>query len=74
MSKEICFRDVNDILDFVSVATAYPYPMDICCGSLTVDAKSVIGVMAIGIGRKVTVKAYMDDAGDLCEKIVKYAA
>ena len=74
MNKLIRFNQVEDILDFVSVTKDYPYHMDICYGNHTVDAKSIMGVMAIGLGRDVTLKAYTDDAMDLCKKIEKYAA
>lgn len=74
MNKRIRFNKVEDILEFVSLASSYPYHMDICYGSQTVDAKSIVGVMAIGIGRDVILKAYTDDAEDLCKKIEKYAA
>lgn len=74
MNKRIRFNKVEDILEFVSLASSYPYHMDICCGSQTVDAKSIMGVMAVGIGRDLILKIYADDPGDLYQKIEKYAA
>lgn len=74
MSTRIRFNKVEDIIEFVSLVSAYPYPMDICCGSWTVDAKSIVGVMAIGSGKELVLKIYADDSRELYQEIEKYAA
>ncbi len=52
-----------------------PFQIDACCGSYMVDAKSIMGMMAIGAGKKVELKIYSDEGiGNLEQLIRTYAA
>lgn len=75
MCVQVCFKRVDEILDFVSEMERVPFHVDACCGSYTVDAKSIMGMMSIGIGKKVELKLYTEDnTGELEHVIGNYAA
>ena len=46
-SIRVKFEQAKDIVDFVKTASKYSYDIDVRCGSIVVDAKSLVGVMAI---------------------------
>ncbi len=66
--------DIADALEFVNVVERYPYTMDLCCGSVVVDAKSILGVMYLGFNHVVNLRVYADDCGSLRQDIEKYVA
>lgn len=47
----ITFHDTEDILKFMRITKPYPFHMDLVSGKRTVDAKSLLGVLAIGHAR-----------------------
>lgn len=48
---KIMFHSVEEIEEFVNHANAVTIDMDLCSGSRMVDAKSILGVLAMGIGK-----------------------
>ena len=48
--------------------------MDMKKGRLVVDAKSILGIMNLGLNNVIQLTMYTDDCTDLQEKIAKYAA
>lgn len=65
-TAKIMFRSVADAERFVSCAERYPNHMDIQCGNRMVDAKSLLGVIGLGVERKLNLKIY----GDGCEELL----
>lgn len=70
----VSFKNPNEVLDFVSRVTKYPYDMDLSRGSVVVDAKSLLGIMNLGFNQVVNLKVYSDECYDLCHDIEKYIA
>ena len=44
----LTFRNPDEVLDFVKTVEQYPFDMDLCRGSVVVDAKSLLGIMNLG--------------------------
>lgn len=42
------FCETNDILEFVRIVNQYPFHMDLVSGNRAVDAKSLLGTLALG--------------------------
>ena len=62
-------------MNFVNKVSEAPFQIDACYGSYMVDAKSIMGMMAIGAGKKVELKIYSDEGvGNLEQLIRTYAA
>lgn len=70
----ITFRTLNDVADFVTIAEKYPYNMDLSIGSVVIDAKSLIGIMNLGLNQVINMKVHADEWSDLHQEIEKYIA
>ena len=40
---------------FVNQVEQYPQDVDVCCGSCMVDGKSILGILSLGIRKKLNV-------------------
>ena len=75
MCVQVCFKEIDEIVKFVNKVSEAPFQIDACCGSYMLDAKSIMGMMAIGAGKKVELKIYSDEGiGNLEQLIRTYAA
>ncbi len=71
---QIMFKDTMGIMDFVNKVGKYPYNMDMKRGRFNIDAKSLIGVMNMGLDNKIELVIYDDSCDDLKEEIQQYIA
>lgn len=69
---KLTFRDVNDIVDFVNRVEKFPYNMDMQQGQLVVDAKSLLGIMNLGLNQAVNLTVYSEECKDLEREIKNY--
>ena len=70
----LTFRNPAEVLDFVKTVEQYPFDMDLCRGSVVVDAKSLLGIMNLGFNQTVNLKIYSNDCNELFQNIEKYKA
>ena len=56
------FERPDQIIDFVRIMNRYEYDADVKCGSRIVDAKSIVGVLALAKSKTVEVIVHTDDA------------
>ena len=68
------FREANQIVDFVRLMDRCDYPVDVKCGSRTVNAKSLVGVMSLAGMRSLELVPHTDHCEELLEKLAPYAA
>ena len=69
------FDQADQIINFVRIINRYSYDADVKCGSRIVDAKSIVGVLALAKSRTVEVIVHTDEScEDLMEEISRYAA
>lgn len=66
------FRQVEDIVHFVSAASKCSYPVDVSCGRFGADGKSLMGVMAIGLDKKVRVRMQTEESDQLRNELKPY--
>ncbi len=70
----IVIEGPEDALDFVSRLEKYPYNMDLCCGNVVVDAKSILGILYLGFHHVVSLRVYAEECRALCRDIERYIA
>ncbi|MCI8560392.1 MAG: HPr family phosphocarrier protein [Dorea sp.] len=70
--KTIMFRKIDDMLDFINKVENYPYDMDMKSGRFTVDAKSLFGILNLGLEKKIELKVYDENCDALFEDIAPY--
>lgn len=68
----LIFQTIEDISDFINKAERYPYNMDVKCGRFVVDARSLMGLINIGVCRKMVLKVYEQNCEDFLRDIDKY--
>ena len=71
---KITFKHPDEILDFVNTVSKYEFDMDMKKGHVVVDAKSLLGIMHLGINNEIALQMYTGDCEELCREIAKYAA
>ena len=54
-TKEVMFDSVEDVKRFVQRSEKQPEDSDVCCGSCMVDGKSILGILSLGIHKKLNV-------------------
>ncbi|MCC8027244.1 MAG: HPr family phosphocarrier protein [Clostridium sp.] len=54
-TKEVMFDTIEDVKQFVNQAEQYKADVDVCCGSCMVDGKSLLGILSLGIKKKLNV-------------------
>lgn len=70
--KTVTFRKIDDMLDFIKKVENYPFDMDMKSGRFTVDAKSLFGILNLGLEKKIELKVYDEDCDALFEDIAPY--
>lgn len=70
----IRFQSPEEVVSFVNQVERYPYHMDIAKGSYLVDAKSIMGIIGVGIGNVMELTVYEENCQELQKKLEKYRA
>ena len=71
---KITFRNPEEILDFVNTVEKYDCAMDMKRGRFVVDAKSLLGIMNLGLNNIIELVVYDDDCDQLKQEIAQYVA
>ncbi|MCI8713768.1 MAG: HPr family phosphocarrier protein [Ruminococcus sp.] len=71
---KITFQTPEEILDFVSKVEKYDYAMDMKRDRFIVDAKSILGIMNLGLNSVIDLEIYGDDCKQLEQDISRYIA
>ncbi len=58
MIQKIRFNTAQDVKEFVEAADACPFDVDISYDRIVIDAKSIMGVMGMDLGRDLTVHCH----------------
>ena len=59
----VSFKNPEEILNFVNTVAKYPYDMDMKRGRFVVDAKSILGIMNLGLNNVISLQVYGDHCG-----------
>ncbi len=72
ISKNIILRNQKDVMEFVDIVAQYPYTVEVSLGRETMDAKSVLGMLALGFNRVMNMDIQANDAQDLLEAVSRF--
>lgn len=73
MKLYIEIKNVNDAVEFVNTISEYECDMDLISGCNYIDAKSLLGVIGVGTGKKVRLDIH-GEGERIRERIKKYIA
>lgn len=71
---KVNFKNPDDVKNFVETVEKYPYSMDMKSGRYIVDAKSLLGLMNLGLNKDIELDVYEEDCSDLFDAIKQYVA
>lgn len=70
--KKIRLSDTEEVMDFVRTAGKCDFDIDVCCCRAVIDAKSLLGMLYLGLGKELTIKYGVND-GAFESYIQRYA-
>lgn len=68
----VCFRQPEDITEFVDIMNQFEFDVDLRSGKNIVDAKSLLGVLAISNAHGVELVVHHDECGELLKRVHEY--
>lgn len=68
----IHLRNLDDVTTFVKTVSQYDCDMDLCRGSVIVDAKSIIGIMTIFTDENLELIIYKNDHEDILDSLSEF--
>ena len=71
---KLTFKNPDEIVEFVNTVSRYDFDVDVKRGRIVVDAKSLLGIMHLGLNSVLDLKIHSGDCEELQTKLVKYAA
>ena len=69
---EIILKTEMEALELVNLLVKYPCDVDMVSGRYAIDAKSILGVLGLGLGKKVKLVIHADDAKELLQQLSPY--
>lgn len=69
LKYSVCFRRPEDITSFVNAANQFDGDVDLVSGRIIVDAKSVMGVIALSEADKLEMVVHADESPDFLDNM-----
>ena len=64
----------EEIYEFVNTVSKYEFDVDVRRGRVVVDAKSLLGIMHLGLNSTLELQVHSDNCEKLQSELAKYAA
>ena len=69
---KIMFKNPEEIVSFVNTVERYDIPIQIKSDEFIVDAKSILGIMYLGLNNIIEVEVCTEDCEQLKKEILRY--
>lgn len=69
----VAFRTPEEVLEFVNCMEKYPNDIDMKRGKFVIDAKSILGVIGLGLGSAVELQVHGEPSEGLSRDIQRYS-
>lgn len=70
----LTFKTPDEMVEFVNIVSRYDFDVDVSRGRVIVDAKSLLGIMHLGLNKILELKMHSAVCQELKEQLLKYAA
>lgn len=67
------FNKADDLIQFVNIVSRYNYDVQLKSGNSILDAKSIVGAMALGSSKDLEMLVSTNDCHELVENVSAYA-
>ncbi|HHV60343.1 MAG TPA: HPr family phosphocarrier protein [Clostridiaceae bacterium] len=71
-STYILLKTINDVKDFVNIASKYDFEIDLSSGRYVVDAKSIMGIFSLDLSKPIKVEVAAENADKLFKDIERF--
>ena len=71
---KLTFKTPNEIVEFVNTVSKYEFDIDVRRGRVVVDAKSLLGIMHLGLNSTLELQVHSDNCEKIQSELAKYAA
>ena len=71
---KLTFKTPDEIVKFVKTVSRYDFDIDVSRGRVIVDAKSLLGIMHLGLNSILDLRMHTGDCQELKTELLKYAA
>lgn len=71
---KIMFKNPEEIVSFVNTVERYDIPIQMKSDEFVVDAKSILGIMYLGLNNIIEVEVCTEDCEQLKKEILRYRA
>lgn len=68
----ISLKSITEVKDFVNIVNKYDFDVDLTSGRYVVDAKSIMGIFSLDLGKPIKVEVHTDDCNSFCNEIEKF--
>ncbi|HUM82285.1 MAG TPA: HPr family phosphocarrier protein [Lachnospiraceae bacterium] len=68
----IRLKDINDVKDFVTKASPFPFDVDLLTGRYIIDGKSIMGVLSLDLSRPLSLVIHSEHCDDFLKAIEPY--
>lgn len=72
ITLNVAIKDQEEVKEFVRKASRLPFDVNLGHGNIQVDAKSIMGVLYLGINRMLKLEANTDDENHLKDAMEKF--
>lgn len=73
-TMNITLKHPDEIIDFLKTVCKFDFNMDMRRGRAVVDAKSLLGIMNLGLNNVIELQMYADDCTELERQLERFAA
>ncbi len=72
---QIRLVSINDVKEFVNLASAQFFEVDLISGRYVIDAKSIMGIFSLDLSHPISVEIHADgaEADAFAEKLARFA-
>lgn len=71
---KLTFKTPDEIVEFVNTVSRYDFDVDVKRGRVVVDAKSLLGIMHLGLNSMLELQVHSEICEELQTELEKYAA
>lgn len=57
---QVKLNSIVDVKEFVNIVNKYDFDVDLISGRYVVDAKSIMGIFSLDLGKAITIEAHTD--------------
>ena len=68
----ISIGSITDVKSFVNIVSKYDFEIDLISGRYVVDAKSIMGIFSLDLGKPIDVEIHSDSCDKLLEELAPF--